>query len=328
MTAFRWGILGAARISRSLIPAIRAAGGEVAALGVSEPDSERARAFSREWDVPLVGDYAAVMASDVDAVYNPLPNDLHHPWTLAALRAGKHALTEKPFVMNAAEAEDLALAAEQHGRVLMEAFAPRFHPYMRRVLEIAHGGELGELRAVRTAFGFGLSNPQDFRWELARGGGALYDVGTYCVNAARLLLGEPTSVSAAARWTPAGVDMGLSGVLDYGSALVSLDCAFDWPASAPQRLTVVGTRGTLDAGRVSGGSTTEPIALYIKVGDDERAEAFEAHNAYASMVAHFQQAARGEEALSYPPADAVAQARVLDALYSSARTGQRVEIGS
>lgn len=143
MTTLRWGILGAARIARQLIPAIREAGGEVVALGVRDPLSERARAFSAQWDVPLVGGYDEVLASDVNAVYNPLPNDLHHPWTLATLRAGKHALTEKPFTLNAAQAQELAEVAQQTGRALMEAFAPRFHPYLLRVRELVKGGELG-----------------------------------------------------------------------------------------------------------------------------------------------------------------------------------------
>ncbi|PNY81828.1 Gfo/Idh/MocA family protein [Deinococcus koreensis] len=326
MTTLRWGILGAARIAQRLIPAIREAGGEVVALGVRDPLSERAQAFSQEYGVPLVGGYADVLAADIDAVYNPLPNDLHHPWTLAALQAGKHALTEKPFTLDAAEALELAQAAQQTGRALLEAFAPRFHPYLRRVREIVQSGELGEIRALHAAFGFGLGSPDDIRWDATKGGGALYDVGTYCVNAARLLLGEPQAVSAQARWTPGGVDMALSGVLEYPGALVSLDCGFDWGAGA-QRLSVIGTRGTLDTDRVSGGQTDEPIRLRVDGSGGHRTEETPPFNAYAAMVAHFQRVALGEEPALYPPQDAVAQARVLDALYKSARTGERVEVG-
>lgn len=319
---FRWGLLGAARISRALIPAIRAAGGEVSALGVRDPSSERAQAFAREWNVPLVGGYQEVMDADVDAVYNPLPNDLHRPWTLAALRGGKHALTEKPLTLNAAEAQELAQAAQASGRVLLEAFAYRFQPHIARVRALVAGGELGEVRAVRGAFGFQLSNPDDFRWHAAQGGGALYDVGTYAVNLTRLLLGEPQAVSARARWTARGVDLGLSAALQYPGALASVDCAFDWGDEATQRLTVVGTQGTLDVDGVFSSHTTRPVTLRLTTSAGERTEHFAPYDAYAAMVAHFQRAARGEEAALYPPEDGVAQARVLDALYASARAQQ------
>ncbi|PTA68042.1 Gfo/Idh/MocA family protein [Deinococcus arcticus] len=327
-TPFRWGILGAARIAQALIPAIRAAGGEVTALGVRDPHSARARAFAQEWNVPLVGGYADVLGSEVEAVYNPLPNDLHHPWTLAALQAGKHALTEKPLTLNAAQAQDLAAAAETAGRVLLEAFAYRFQPQVARLRQIV-AEELGEVRAVRAAFGFHMANPHDFRWHAAQGGGALYDVGTYPVNLARLLLGEPQAVTAAARWTAggpdSGVDVGLSGVLTYPGALVSLDCAFDWTEPSTQGVTVVGSRGTVSMDGVFHSHTQEAQTLRVTVGAGVREETFGPSNGYAHMVRHFMAVAAGQAPALYPPADAAAQARVLDALYASARTGRRVE---
>lgn len=327
MDSFRWGILGAARIARRLIPAIREAGGEVVALGVRDPASERARTFAQEWGVPIVGGYAEVIAGPVDAVYNPLPNDLHAPWTLAALRAGKHALTEKPLSLNEAEARALAVAAGEAGRVLLEAFAPPFHPYMRRVRELSQGGELGEVRALHASFGFDLTRPDDFRWNAAQGGGALYDVGTYAVHLARQLLGEPSGATGWARWTgtEGGVDLGFSGVLDYPGALVTVAAGFDWPAPA-QRLSVVGSEGTLDADCVASGGD-RPVALRLSTRTGTRREEVPAANAYAEMVAHFQRVAQGEEVPRRPPEDAVGQARVLDALYASARSGRRVSLG-
>ena len=322
----RWGLLGAARIARALIPAIRAAGGEVVALGVSDPASARAQAFAEEWGVPLVGGYAEVLAADVQAVYNPLPNDLHRPWTLAALRAGKHALTEKPLTLNAAEAHDLADAARETDRVLLEAFAYRFHPHITRLRQIVRGGELGTVRAVRAAFGFAMNNPGDFRWDPARGGGALYDVGTYPVNLIRLLLGEPRGAVAQARWTPGGVDTGLSGVLDYEGALASLDCAFDWGEPSTQRLSVVGTRATLDVDGVFNSNTSAPVTFRITDAGGVRTEEFAPFNAYTAMVGHFQRVVRGEEAAAFPPGDSVKHARVMDALFASARTGERVDL--
>ncbi|EYB68745.1 oxidoreductase-like protein [Deinococcus phoenicis] len=326
MTAFTWGILGAARIARALIPAIRAAGGEVTMVGVRDPHSARARAFAQEWDIPRLGTYDAVIASEVQAVYNPLPNDAHRPWTLAALRAGKHALTEKPLSLNADEAQVLADTAAETGRVLLEAFAYRFQPHVARLREIVTGGELGEVRAYRGAFGFELTRPDDFRWDASKGGGALYDVGCYAVNLARLLLGEPDSVSAQARWSAEGVDVGLSGTLHYGQALGSLDCAFDWGGTPTQRLTVVGTAGSLDMDGVFGSKADAELSFRVQTAGGGRTETFPPHDGYAAMVAHFQRAARGEEAVLYPPQDAVRQARVLDALFTAAREGQQVRV--
>lgn len=329
MTAsLTWGILGAARIARALIPAIRAAGGEVTVLGAREPNSERVRAFAREWGIERVGTYADVIASDVEAVYNPLPNDAHRPWTEAALRAGKHALTEKPLVLNAGEAQALADAAAETGRVLLEAFAYRFQPHVARLREIVASGELGEVRAFRGAFGFPLTNPDDFRWEAGKGGGALYDVGCYPVSLARLLLGEPRAVTAQARWTPGGVDLGLGGTLDYGGALASIDCAFDWGPVPTQRLTVVGTRGRLEMDGAFASHNGAPLTLRVGTEAGERTEPFAPHNGYAAMAAHFQRAARGEEAALFSPQDAVRQAWVLDALFAAAREGRTVGVGA
>lgn len=320
-----WGILGAARIARSLIPAIRAAGGRVMIVGARDPGSERVRAFAQEWGIPTIGTYDEVIASDVEAIYNPLPNDAHRPWTEAALRAGKHALTEKPLSLNAGEAQALAGVAAETGQVLLEAFAYRFQPHISRIREIVQSGELGEVRAVRAAFGFPLTRPDDFRWDAARGGGALYDVGCYAVNLTRLLLGEPQSVAAQARWTPGGVDVALSGALHYGQALASIDCAFDWGGKA-QRLMVVGTRGTLDMEGGFSSRNDSEVSFRLQTEGGERVETFPPHDSYAVMVAHFQRAARGEEAALYPPEDAVRQARVLDALLEAAREGQTVTV--
>ncbi|MCP2013117.1 putative dehydrogenase [Deinococcus sp. HSC-46F16] len=328
MTAsLTWGLLGAARIARALIPAIRAAGGEVTVLGAREPDSARVQAFAREWGIGRVGTYTDVIASDVEAVYNPLPNDAHLPWTQAALRAGKHALTEKPLVLNAGEAQALADTADETGRVLLEAFAYRFQPHVARLREIVASGELGEVRAFRGAFGFPLTNPDDFRWEADKGGGALYDVGCYPVSLARLLLGEPQRVTAQARWTPGGVDLGLSGTLDFGGALASIDCAFDWGPAPTQRLTVVGTRGSLEMNGAFESHNASPLTLRVRTESGERAETFAPHNGYAAMVAHVQRAARGEEQALFPPQDAVRQARVLDALFAAARERRTVTVG-
>ena len=318
----RWGIFGAARIARDLIPAIRASGGTVEIVGVRDPASEHARSFAQEWDIPRLDSYQDVVDAEIDAIYNPLPNDVHLTWSERAMRAGKHALTEKPLSLNAQQAQQFAAVAADTGRVSLEAFAYRFQPHVRRIQEIVSSGELGELRHFQGSFGFLLDNPSDFRWIADKGGGALYDVGCYPVNFMRLLLGEPRSAQAAARYTDQGVDMALGGVLDYGSALAQISGGFDW-GFRPE-LVLTGKEAVLEM--VNPFESNSHSDLTVRVG--EREETFAPSNGYTLMVEHFTRAVRGEETLLYPPADAVKQARVLDALFESARTGQRVEISS
>jgi D-xylose 1-dehydrogenase (NADP+, D-xylono-1,5-lactone-forming) len=325
---FRWGILGAARIAQALIPAIRAAGGEVVMVGAREPQSARVQEFLSEWQVPQTGHYQDVINTDLDAIYNPLPNDLHLPWSEAAMRAGKHVLIEKPLTLNAAQAAQLEGVATETGRVLLEAFAYRFAPQHEAVLDIARSGILGELKMYRGAFGFPLTKPDDFRWTASMGGGALYDVGCYTVNLMRLLLGEPESVSAHARWTEGGpeqgVDVALSGVLDYSQrgALASIDCGFDWlPGGMMGRAQLIGSHGELELEQAYASHTD---AFQLTVNGEQRPIA--PGNGYTGMVRHFQRAAQGQETLRYPPSEAVAQARVLDALLLSAREGRTVQL--
>lgn len=315
---FRWGILGAARIARALIPAIRAAGGEVSALGLRDPTSARAQQFAQQWQIPLVGTYQDVIGSDVDAIYNPLPNDAHLPWTRAAMQAGKHALTEKPLVLNEREAQELAHTAAQTGRVLLEAFAYRFQPQVQATLNLVKPGQLGEIRAIQGSFGFHLSNPDDFRWNPVQGGGALYDVGTYPVNLTRLLLGEPSKVTAVSRLSESGVDVGLNATLIYPHALASVVCGFDWGDTDSQSFQVIGTRGELRLERPFDSNTSGVTVMRGQVGGQDFRQEFPPHTAYAAMVEHFQQAALGREELRFKPDDAVKQARVLDALFQSA----------
>lgn len=331
-------MLGAARIAGALLPAIREAGGEVVMLGAREPQSARAQAFADRWQIGQVGSYEEVLGADLDAVYLPLPNHLHLPWGTAAMRAGKHVLTEKPLSLNAQEAEQFAEVAAQTGKVLLEAFAYRFAPQHRAVLDLVQGGELGDVRLYRGALGFRMTNPDDFRWNPAMGGGALYDVGCYPVNLARLLLGEPTSVMAQARWTPDGVDMALSALLDYarpeadkwdgtqsgdahtGGPLVGIDCGFDWmPEGMLGHCQVVGTKGRLELDEAYFSNTRD---FRLTVNGEVRTVV--PGNGYTEMVRHFQRAAQRQEALLYSPQDSVNQARVLDALLLSAREGRRV----
>lgn len=191
----------------------------------------------------IAGDYDAVLADDdVDAVYIPLVNSLHREWTMRALAAGKHVLCEKPLGMNAAEAEEMAAAAQASGCRLMEAFMYRFHPRIQEFVAQLRGED--QPLHVQASFGFPLSDKSNYRLQPALGGGALLDVGCYTVSVARWLLGEPDTVLARARIdSTTGVDMSVSTLLHFaGGGTASLWCSFE--SAEEQGLTAVTARGT------------------------------------------------------------------------------------
>jgi len=195
----RIGVLGTARISATALlgPAASVPGVTVAA--VAARDQSRAAAYAEQHGIPVAyGGYDALLADpDIDAVYNPLPNSLHGPWTLEAIAAGKHVLCEKPFASNAEEADLVADAAAASGLVVMEAMHYRYHPLIRRLRELA--GELGPVRHIQCRTSFVIGNEDDIRYDYGLGGGALMDGGCYAIDCLRLLgPGEPEVTAALA----------------------------------------------------------------------------------------------------------------------------------
>jgi xylose dehydrogenase (NAD/NADP) len=231
----RWGVLGAAWISdRALLAALReAAGSEL--LAIASRDPARAREQAARHGVPRVhADYAALLADpDVDAVYVPLPNSLHLPWTQRALAAGKHVLCEKPLALNATEACEMAESARASGRLLMEAAMYRFQPRMRALVDALAGAEI---RHVSASFAFPIAAGDNYRLRPELGGGALLDVGFYVADVARWLLGEPERVEATVRG--GAVDMTSGALLRFPSgAHAALFASFE--TAEHQELVVV-----------------------------------------------------------------------------------------
>src|SRR5215468_9851466 len=205
----RLGILGAARIAPMALVAPARRVGDAVVTAVAARDAARASAFAARHRIPRVHpSYEALLADpEIDAVYNPLPNSLHAPWTIRALDAGKHVLCEKPFSATVAEAEAMAAAATRTGRVLMEAFHYRYHPLFARMRSIIAAGEIGTVRRFEATFCIPLLRANDIRWRADLAGGALMDTGCYAVHLLRhLAQSEPTVRSARAKWTSGGVD--------------------------------------------------------------------------------------------------------------------------
>jgi predicted dehydrogenase len=314
--AVRWGILSTARINGRLLAGAReAAGVEVVAVG--SRDRARGEQFAAEHGIGRVhGSYEELLADDdVEAVYVPLPNSLHVPWSIKALEAGKHVLCEKPLTRRAAEAEQAFDAAGGAGRLLMEGFMWRYHAQTDALVRLAR--EIAPLRVVRAAFGFTLpDDPANVRLQADLDGGALMDVGCYCVSALRLLAGEPRRMSAEA--VGDGVDTRFSGVLRFdGDVLGVFDCGFDVPPRGV--IEVVGAGGTLVA--------EDPWhGLAPRLTRDGEEVAVEAADPYGRELEDFSAAIREGRAPLLGRADAVGQARAIEALYAAAERGSAVTL--
>jgi D-xylose 1-dehydrogenase (NADP+, D-xylono-1,5-lactone-forming) len=292
-------VLGAADIARkAVLPAIAASSnGELVALASRSAD--RARAVLEPYPgAEAVDTYDAVLArSDVDAVYIPLPNGLHREWTLRALAAGKHVLSEKPLAVTAAEAEEMAAAAERLGLLLMEAFMYRFHPATREFVD----GLRGPLH-VQSSFGFTVRDPGDIRLDGSIGGGALLDVGCYTVSVARWILGEPTEVLASARMDH-GVDMTVTAVLTFRQGeTASVWASFESPEV--QDLTVVGRDGVHQRSR--------PFSSWR-----------DPHDPYQLMVESFADSIVHGRPVEIPLSESVANMRALDRIRQAWGTSEK-----
>jgi len=317
----RWGILGAARIAGSaLIPALRATRSEIVAVGCR--DATRGAAFAETHRIPHVVSYDELMArDDIDAVYNALPNHGHAPWTIEAVKHGKHVLCEKPLALDAAEVAQMRDAGIAHGRLVLEAFMYRFHPQTERLRELVGSGALGALKWMRGSFTYALRDMTDCRWDPKLGGGALYDLGCYPLSLMRLLAQfEPTVLSVASRLTDPGdyggsVDHAAHAVMRFdtagGPVLGHFDSAFSLPFHC--HFEALCEHGLL---RLPIPFATKGVETQLQIGD--QLERFAICDPYATMVAHFEAAVRGECPLRYTMDDSLAQARAMDALLAAA----------
>ena len=316
--AIRWGLMGTSRINEKLLRGARLTDtAEVVAVG--SRSQAAGDAFAAANDIEKVHvTYEALLADpDIDAIYIPLPNALHHPWTLKAIAAGKHVLCEKPYTRHPAEVDEAWDAAEAAGVVLMEAFMWRHTPQAARLAELA-ANELGELVHVRATFSFPLEDDSDIRVDADLAGGSLMDVGCYCVSGSRLIAGEePDQVWGRQVTTADGVDRRFTGYLHFPSGLVAtFHSGFD---SFNESLEVTGRAGTV--------FLPDPwhSVRGVLVVDGEE-ETVEARNPYMCELEDMAAAIRGEKAPRLGRADAMGQARTIDALYRSAATGQPVNL--
>ena len=314
----RLGLLSTAEINKALLAGPPA---EVEIAAVASRDGARAQAYASEHGIERShGSYEALLGDDaIDAVYISLPNGMHHEWTLKAIDAGKHVLVEKPYSRRAAEVEEAWDAAERAGVVVMEAFMYRHHPQARKARALVEEGAIGTLRAIRATFSFQLEDLTNIRMLPELDGGALMDVGCYCISGSRLLGGEPERVYGEQLLGPTGVDVDFFGTLRLPNEVVAqFDASFSLPKR--QRLEAVGDGGTLVleapwradwGGRVLLNGEEVPVPKT---------------DPYERELANFAAAIAGEAEPLLGRADALQQARVIEALYRSADTGEAVRL--
>ncbi|MBI1243835.1 MAG: gfo/Idh/MocA family oxidoreductase [Alphaproteobacteria bacterium] len=324
-----WGVLGAARIAtQKVVPGMK--GSPLLDMrAIASRDIAKARAAAAELGLAKAyGSYEEMLGDpEIEAVYNPLPNHLHVPWTVKALEAGKHVLCEKPIALTAAEARDLVAARDRTGKLVAEAFMVRFHPQWRRTREIVWAGGIGELRSIATQFNYNNPDPANIRNKADIGGGGLYDIGCYAILTARFIFGvEPArAVSLIDRDPVMKTDRLTGALVDFGDGR-QLTFSVSTQTAPSQRVQIFGTKG-----RVEIPVPFNPVpAMESRIivddcrdlyGGGARTETFAPCDQYLLQGEAFARAVRGSEKFPYPVEDAIANMRAIDALYRSAETG-------
>jgi predicted dehydrogenase len=327
----RWGILSTARIAtETVIPAIQAssARGDVAAIASRNPESAAAAA-ARLGISRAYGSYEELLDDpDIDAIYNPLPNHLHVPWSVRALEAGKHVLCEKPLARNVAEAMILVEAGRRHPELkVMEAFMYKFHPQWRKVQSLVEEGAIGELRTVSTVFAYFADNPANIRNMAAIGGGGLLDIGCYAISVPRFLFNaEPVRLVATLEFDPRfATDRLDSAILQFEQGTATFTCATQ--LDPYQRVTIHGTSGSIEVEIPFNAPTDRPCRLFYRHDSELEEILLDVCNQYALQADAFAEAILWNQPVPVPLDDAVANMRVIEAAFTSAQSESWVSLG-
>jgi D-xylose 1-dehydrogenase (NADP+, D-xylono-1,5-lactone-forming) len=322
-SAVKWGFLSTANINDKLLPGAGASP-DVDLVAVASRDAGRAEAYARERGIERsYGSYDELLADpDVEAVYISLPNSMHVEWSIRALDAGKHVLCEKPLSRHPDDVERAFDTADKNGRILMEAFMYRHNPQTKQLVESVEGGAIGRLRLVRAAFSFPLADATNVRLNAELEGGGLMDVGCYCVSGSRLLAGEPEVAYGQQVASPSGVDELFVGTLSFpGGVLAEIDCGLVLPER--DELEVIGEEGSIFLD--DPWHSRSPVLELRRDEGTERIE-LELEDSYRLQLENMSAAIRGRAQPLLGHADALGQARAIEALYRSADEGGPVSL--
>jgi predicted dehydrogenase len=325
----RWGVLGVARIATTkVIPAMQC-GRWTEVTAIASRDVERARRAAASLGIPKAyGSYEELLNDlDIDAIYNPLPNQLHVPWSIRAAEAGKHVLCEKPIGLSTEETRALLAARDRTGVKIQEAFMVRAHPQWIGARDIVRSGRIGRAQSILGCFSYFNRDAANIRNVPAFGGGALMDIGCYLVNTSRFIFDEePRRVIAAMERDPDfGVDRLTSMLLEYPSGHAAGTCGTQMVAH--QRVNIFGARGRIEIEIPFNAPPDRPCRLFVDDGSDlfgagvERVE-FETCNQYQLQGDLLSQAIRDGAPAPYPLEDSIKNMAVIEALFRSAASGR------
>jgi predicted dehydrogenase len=325
----KWGVLGAASIAvRKVIPGMqKGAWSEIAAI--ASRDLNKAKAAAADLKIEKAyGSYEELLADpEIEAVYNPLPNHLHVPWSIKAAEVGKHVLCEKPIAMNAAEARTLLAVRERTGVKIGEAFMVKTHPQWLRTKELIREGRIGELRAIVGVFSYFNRNPENVRHKPEWGGGGLLDIGCYPITTSRFMFGtEPLRVSGVVERDPDfGTDRLASAILEFGGGQSIFTCGTQ--IVPYQRMQFLGTKGRIEIEIPFNASVDRPTRIFVDDGSDVagkgiRTETIPACDQYTVQGDAFSRAILENSDVPVPLEDAISNMSVIDAVFRSAESGK------
>jgi xylose dehydrogenase (NAD/NADP) len=331
----RIGVLGAAKIARLFVEGVRASR-KVSVTAVASRDVNRARAFAQDTNVARVhSSYEELLGDpDIEAIYVPLPNNLHAVWSIRAAEAGKHILCEKPLAATAAEARAVFDAAKKHGVFAVEGYPYRAQSQTLKMRELLAAKAIGRLQLIQASFGFPLADSANIRMNPDLAGGALMDAGSYPVSLVRTIAGaRPTRVHAVSRWAGSGVDLTTVAILEFSSGLLAqISCTF---ATARHRHAfIAGDGGSISTTYFNDTSAAFPPLIEVRHGTgwDAQREIIEtaSSNGFLAEAESFHDLVRHgwEHWVGATPEESIDIALTLDALAVSARTGASAEVGS
>lgn len=324
MSKIRWGVLSTSRFAQNkIIPAVKhCQHAEITAIA-SRNLSQAKEVATRLGIAKAYGSYEELLAdADVDAIYNPMPNHLHVDWSIKTLAAGKHVLCEKPIGLSSAEGQKLVDAAGQHPKLkVMEAFMYRLHPQWLRAKQLVDDGKIGQLRTIQSFFSYFNTDAGNIRNQPGIGGGGMMDIGCYNVSLSRFIFGaEPKRVFGIAEFDPQfQTDRLASGVLDFGNGTATFTCSTQ--LSPYQRVNIFGTEGCVEIEIPFNAPPDKPCRLWHQQGDQVEEIVFDICDQYTIEFDQFSLAVLNDTAVPTPLEDAVANMKVIEAVFESSRTG-------
>jgi len=327
MKKVRWGILSTAKIgTEKVIPAMQSSK-YCDIVAIASRNLEKAQTAANRLDIPQAfGSYEELLESDgIDAVYNPLPNHLHVPWSIKALKAGKHVLCEKPIGLSVAEAQKLLDEAQKYPDLkIMEAFMYRHHPQWQRTRQLVKGGGIGELRTIHSFFSYYNVDPENIRNMAEIGGGGLMDIGCYCISLARFIFGEePHRVFGIMEYDREfNVDHLTSGIMEFSKGTSTFTCSTQ--LTPYQRVNIFGTKGRIEIEIPFNAPPGKPCKIWHQTEAETKEIVFDICDQYTIQGGLFSLAVLDDSEVPTPLEDAVANMKVIEAIIESAKDGKWV----